>query len=139
MPQAPEIRRGPAEPGQLPFGAAQALNQAMEATHANQAQTSESPMSRAPQQGRRPIPTRQAYSQSQEPGSFGDLEDVVLGPSDRPDEPITAGANFGPGQMFVAPDLTPDQRLRVTARAVVRTQDMDPRAIAFFTRVLNGE
>jgi hypothetical protein len=133
----PPIRRGPAEPGQLPYGAALALNQAVEATGGFQA-----PSSQAPPLARRPPPAMGQYSASQEdnfPEHVSAVEDVVFGPTDRPDEPITAGVPFGPGSNFATSALTPQEKLRVSARAVLNAKGVDPRSQAFFARVLNGE
>jgi len=87
MPATPKIRRGPAGPDQLPYGAAKNLNDTMAANGPQRPQ-------QAQQASQQQAPTRQL------PALSGDLtghDSIVFGGTDRPNEPITAGASFGAG------------------------------------------
>lgn len=70
----------------------------------------------------------------------GDLEDVLFVPSERPDEPLTAGVEFGPGPLTVPfPNETErDFRLRV-ADALVTSPSATASVKAFADRLLRGE
>src|SRR5215210_4895216 len=85
----PEVKRG-SGPDQLPYGGA---------TQVNAASASFDQPSAAP------------YAENinpQEPQPIqGDLtgyDNLLFGGSDRPDEPITQGASFGPGSNFLTPN-----------------------------------
>lgn len=60
----------------------------------------------APRPERRPVsdvePVEGPGAEEQDEDSTGGYDDAVFAPSDRPDEPITHGAPFGPGANFVA-------------------------------------
>lgn len=84
MPQAPQYRRGTG-PDQMPFGAAAQANQAL---------------ANAPEAPAPPALVPSGNETPQAPPVRGNLtghDDIVFGPTDRPDEPLTAGASFGAG------------------------------------------
>lgn len=73
-------------------------------------------------------------------GNITGFDDQVFGPSDRPNEPITAGAPFGPGASSVSsalPNEGPgsDQVLR----DLVDSPSATPRTRALAARVLRGD
>lgn len=70
----------------------------------------------------------------------GELEDVLFAPTERPDEPLTAGVEFGPGPLTVPfPGETErDFRLRV-ADSLSSSPSATPSVRAFADRLLRGE
>ncbi len=64
----------------------------------------------------RPVPTRGPEAAlAEDEDVSGGYDEALFGPSDRPDEPITAGAPFGPGRSFV---ILPYEDERAFARRV---------------------
>jgi hypothetical protein len=65
---------------------------------------------------------------------------LLFGPSDRPDEPVTHGAPFGPGASFTA---EPDETQRSFLLRVADSLDASPAATAqarrYITRIRLGE
>lgn len=70
-------------------------------------------------------------------------DQFIFGPTMRPNEPVTAGAPFGPGPMApsVGPRNIPDsQFLRdAVARMAPQQQSLPPRVQEFLSRVEAGE
>lgn len=117
----PQVKQGPAGPEQLPHGAATQLNQQL-------ALVPPDPASVAAAEEDQPTP------------QLTDFDDILFGPSDRPDEAITHGANFGPGANFTT--RGPETDKDFMARAAVELANApgaSARVRAFAARVARGE
>ena len=67
-------------------------------------------------------------------------EEFLYGPTLRPEEPITAGAPFGPGPVAPpAPPRVPDTQFLAQAIARLPQQNLPPRVQEFLRRVEAGE
>lgn len=68
----------------------------------------------------------------------GEDEELLLGPSDFPDQPLTQGAMFGAGADRLAMDIDQGEFLKRTAERLLRTAGSDSVRL-WATRVLLGE
>jgi hypothetical protein len=88
------------------------------------------------------LDTESAIGVPEEEEDFGSLDeedDLVFGPSERPDEPLEAGMPFGDGpDIPKAAIIDPKERLRRFASSAAATSD-DPVLHAFLIRVARGE
>lgn len=67
------------------------------------------------------------------------IDEEVFAPTDRPDEPITQGMPFGPGDNFSAsPDETEGQRLARIATSMLQTPGTPDDAVVWAARQLGG-
>lgn len=67
----------------------------------------------------------------------GDQEQFIYGPSDRPQEPGSAGLPFGPGADIVQPTTDFDFRER-TAQSLSRSANQSPEVKAFLAKMAEG-
>jgi hypothetical protein len=84
----------------------------------------------------------QAASQqpSQSPDPFGGWGDVLMGPSQRPNEPITTGLPFGDGSAFLRMPGEDDTRFRSrVVQALLGSPSADAAVKAFALRMQRGE
>ena len=75
-------------------------------------------------------------------GELTGFDNLVFGPTDRPDEPITSGAGFGPGQMGVSGDgRTSDQKLADFALYSLNSNSaqLSPRSKSIMARIIRGD
>lgn len=129
-----EFRRGPAEVGdaaQLPFGAAQALNEFEPPQDEDNFVFEDEDF----------LEDEFGAVEDEEPqplsGDLQGMDALLFEQTDRPDEPITSGVPFGDGPSFVdrresAQDIE-DQAMRQLANS------NNPRVRRFAQRRLNGE
>lgn len=70
----------------------------------------------------------------------GEEEEFLFGPTERPAEPLTAGAPFGPGPAVARSAVEDDEQfsLRV-AETIIANPDTGPEAKAWARRRLRGE
>lgn len=117
----PKAKQGPAGPEQLPYGAATQINQQLDLLP--------------------PDPASVAAAEEDQPTApLTDFDDILFGPSDRPNEPLTHGANFGPGANFTTrgPDTDKDFMARA-AIELANAPGASARVRAFAARVARGE
>lgn len=117
----PQVKKGPAGPEQLPQGAATQLNQQLQLVPPD-------------------LATIAAAEEDQPSAPLTDFDDLLFGPSDRPQEPITHGAGFGPGANFTT--RGPETDKDFMARAAVELANApgaSARVRAFAARVARGE
>ncbi|TAK94523.1 hypothetical protein EPO05_06250 [Patescibacteria group bacterium] len=69
----------------------------------------------------------------------GTTEGYIYGPTDRPQEPITAGAPFGPGPYQVKTQETPQDFIARVAQTVASGQGATTEVKAFAARVARGD
>lgn len=74
-------------------------------------------------------------------GNITGMDNLVFGPTDRPDEPLTEGANFGEGSMGLSQDgRTVDQKLADYALYTLNTnQQLTPRSKSIMARIIRGD
>lgn len=116
----PQVKKGPAGPEQLPQGAATQLNQQMDLL---------------------PAPDALAAAEDQQPSApLTDFDELLFGATDRPEEPLTQGANFGPGANFTTrgPETDRDFMARA-ALELANAPGASSRVRAFAARVARGE
>lgn len=123
------VRRAAPSPGQLPYGAAQTLNAARPVTKPVPPELAQAAQPR-------PAPMPAGAPPQQNTG----FEDILFAPTDRPHEPITAGAPFGPGPSFTryAHESDEDFKMRVAAQ-LLSSPVASSRVKSFATRILMGE
>lgn len=67
-------------------------------------------------------------------------EQFLYGPTNRPNEPVTAGAPVGPGTNFIRGSLeTPQQTVQRVATQIAGGPDATPIVKQFAARILAGE
>lgn len=69
----------------------------------------------------------------------GPEEQFLYSQTDKPDEPLTAGAPFGPGPSSTRPYESSDQFLRRVSSVLDRTSKVPPEVKAFLDRAAAGE
>lgn len=118
----PQVKKGPAGPNQLPQGAATQLNQQLA-------------------QVQPPDLAAIAAAEDQEPqADLTDFDDVLFGPTSRPDESITHGANFGPGANFTTRNPETDSEFMARAALdLANAPGASSRVRAFAARIARGE
>jgi hypothetical protein len=132
--ETPEYSANEGTPDALPKGAATDLNQGMELVEdvdlavEEPAQFPEDELA-----GLEDVPPME--------GELTGLDKLVFGGTDRPDEPLTAGANFGPGPMGVEGDgRTSDQKLADMALYSLNTnRELSPRSKSIMARIIRGD
>lgn len=73
-------------------------------------------------------------------GDLTGLDDMVFGGTDRPNEPITAGAEFGPGTFGLASDQrTAEQKLQDYALNAINDPTMSSRSKSLMARIIRGD
>ena len=73
-------------------------------------------------------------------GDLTGLDEMVFGGTDRPNEPITAGAEFGPGQIGLASDgRTPEMKLQDYALSAINDPTMSSRSKSIMARIIRGD
>lgn len=119
MSKSPEYKRGPADGNQLPKGAAKSLNE--------RATPSASGGNRFPgrfvQPAPRPVPSPVGNEPPAISGNITGMDEWLFRPTDRPDEPVTAGSPVGAGPNFSRMPLESDVDFR---RRVAHTLLNDP-------------
>lgn len=78
--------------------------------------------------------------QPQPQGQVTAFDDILFGPTDHPNEPITHGASFGPGANTIrnGPE-TNKEFLARTAYQLANSPSASPRVRAFAVRIARGE
>ena len=131
MAQAPEYSANEGTPDALPKGEATAMNEMVQDVDLEV----EDPVA---------FPEEDLAGSDEVPPMEGDLtgmDDLVFGAeTDRPNEPVTAGATFGPGAYGVAADgRTPEQRLADYALSAINDPTMSSRSKAIMARIIRGD
>ncbi|HSE44862.1 MAG TPA: hypothetical protein VLA89_05995 [Gemmatimonadales bacterium] len=73
-------------------------------------------------------------------GEVTSFDDILFGPTDHPNEPITAGASFGPGPNTIRQGRETDKEfLARTAYQLAQSPSASPRVKAFAARIARGE
>lgn len=133
----PQFRRRAPSADQLPYGLATQLNRQIEQLDKGQPQL---PQPISPFQPQiqplqpQPVPPHKPV------GDLTGFDDILFAPSDRPEEPITAGAPFGPGPMFVRQGYESDEEfLARIAAEIAESPNATSYVKSFAARVLNGE
>lgn len=122
----PEYKRNTGSPDQLPKGGAAQLNAASQQLPDDFSE-----------------PELNLMSEDQDPkpeGSVTAFDDVLFGPTDHPNEPITTGASFGPGANTIRQGRETDKEfLARTAYQLASSPSASPRVKAFAARIARGE
>lgn len=95
-------------------------------------------------QGLKPGMAAKVQAASQQPAQtsdpFGGWGDVITGPSQRPNEPVTAGLPFGDGSSFVRMQGEDDKRFRSrVVQALLSSPSVPADVRAFALRMERGE
>lgn len=144
-PNQPKLRRGAPGPEQLPKGAATRLNQLAKPVQGPSkgldrfARPPEPDFAAAPREiiGGPPVVPQEMPPMQ---GDITGFDDILFGPTDRPEEPITAGAPFGPGPSFPRHGFESDEEFMArVANELAQSPAASSYVKAFAARVLRGE
>lgn len=131
MPSTPQVKRGPAGPDQLPYGAATQVNKALPTAPTQP----KAPAGSAAQSA----PTPQPASEMPMQGDITGVDEKLFSPTDRPDEPLTQGSPWGPGANYKKMPAESDEDFLTRVVETMATSEFStPRTRMMAARRLRG-
>lgn len=131
MAEALEYQANEGTPDALPKGEAAQINDLVEEVDLEVEEPTEFPEDQIV--GMEEIPPME--------GNLTGLDELVFGPTDRPNEPITSGAPWGPGNVGPMGDRrTPQERAADYALyALNNDKELSPRSKSLLARLIRGD